>query len=272
MALVTACGEPSAPPPTSSPPSATSAPTSAAPPTVASVDRYAPPGFVDLAEVDPTIIQEIRYYTDHNFVGRPIEGYLEPRCLLTEQAAQALRRAQTAARGKGYSLKVYDCYRPLRAGEEFKQWAKRPDDQAMKAEFFPELSKVALFTDGFVSGGRSTHSSGSTVDLTLVALPAPTQRPFDKGEPLTPCTAPAAQRFPDNTIDMGTGYDCFDTRSHTLDSRITGQARQNRLLLRQLMTDAGFRSYANEWWHFRLADDPHPNTYYDFPVARAALR
>jgi D-alanyl-D-alanine dipeptidase len=38
------------------------------------------------------------------------------------------------------------------------------------------------------------------------------------------------------------------------------------------MTDAGFVNYHNEWWHFDLVNNPHPNTYYDFPVARGALR
>ncbi len=256
---------------TQSPPSATGAPPTTAAPAVV-IDTYAPAGFADLADVDPTVIQEIRYHGEHNFVGRQINGYLEARCLLTDQAAQALKRAQTAARGKGYSLKVYDCYRPLRAGEDFKQWANRPTEQAMKAEFFPSLDKAAVFSEGYVSSGRSTHSRGSTIDLTLVALPARAQRAFVKGEALLPCTAAAPQRFPDNSIDMGTGYDCFDSRSNTLDSRITGQARQNRLLLRQLMTDAGFRSSTNEWWHFRLEAEPHPGGYYDFPVAHAALR
>jgi D-alanyl-D-alanine dipeptidase len=237
-----------------------------------SIDSYAPPGFVDLSEVDPTIQTDIRYAGSHNFVGRPITGYLEPRCLLTRQAAEALQQVQQNARAQGYTLKMYDCYRPSRAGEDFATWAASPDDESMKAEFFPDLSKHALFTDGFVGGGQTSHSGGSAVDLTLVPLDAPSQRPYVPGEPLVPCTAPAGQRFPDSSADMGTGFDCFDSRSHTLDERITGAARDHRLLLKQLMTDAGFVNYRNEWWHYDLVNNPHPNTYYDFPVARGALR
>jgi D-alanyl-D-alanine dipeptidase len=224
-----------------------------------------PQGFTDLSDVDSTILLDIRYHTGHNFAGRRIDGYLQARCLLTERAAQALHRVQESARAKGFSLKVYDCYRPLRAGADFAAWAKTPDAQ-MKAEFFPGLSKQALFSNGYVSGGRSPHSRGSAVDLTLVALPPREQRAFVPGEPLTSCTAPVEQRFPDNTIDMGTGYDCFDTRSHTLDGRVSTAARANRLLLRQLMTDAGFRNYAKEWWHYGLAAEPYPDAYFDFPV------
>src|SRR5215831_16847642 len=190
-----------APPVTSPPASSTPTPTP-----VTSVDSHAPPGFVDLSDVDPTIVQDIRYATPHNFVGRPIKGYLEPRCLLTIQAAQALHQVQMAARAKGLGLKVYDCYRPARAGEDFANWARDLSDQTMKGEFYPDEPKSSLFTDGYVGGGKTSHSRGSTMDLTLVPYPPPSQRPFVPGEPLQPCTAPAGQRFPDNSVDMGTGF------------------------------------------------------------------
>jgi D-alanyl-D-alanine dipeptidase len=274
LGSLAACG--SGPPASAPTPGVT--PATPAPPTsgpepspAVSIDSHAPAGFVDLSDVDSTILTDIRYHGAHNFVGRPIDGYLEPRCLLTDQAAQALRRAQAAAVGRGYSLKVYDCYRPSRAGVDFERWAQAPNDEAMRPEFFPTLTKRQLFTQGFVGGGRTSHSQGSTVDLTMVPLPASAQRPFVPGEPLVACTAPVGDRFPDNTADMGTGFDCFDFRSHTLNPNITGAARENRLLLRQIMADAGFVNYSNEWWHFDLADNPYPDTYFDFPVAHAAV-
>jgi len=249
---------PSKVPASTQPPSPTpSPPPSKSPP---------PQGFVDLSDVDPTILLDIRYYTDHNFVGRRIEGYDAPRCLLTAQAAQAVQAAQRAANAKGLSLKMYDCYRPLRAGEDFKRWGASPSENEMRAEFYPSLSKNDVFKGGYIANNRSPHSRGSTVDLTLVALPPTPQRPFVKGEPLVSCTAPVGRRFPDNTVDMGTGYDCFDSRSHTTDPRVTGAAKQNRLTLRQLMTDAGFRNNPSEWWHYNLIADPFPGTYFDFPV------
>jgi D-alanyl-D-alanine dipeptidase len=269
VALAGSCGAPSSTPP--APVTTSVTPTAPAPTPTVSIDRHAPAGFVDLSDVDPSILRDIRYYTDHNFVGRRIDGYLEPRCLLTLTAARALARVQTAALAKGYRLKMYDCYRPERAGEDFSRWAKSPGEQTTKPEFYPDLTKSDLFPDGYVGGAKTSHSRGSTVDLTLVPVPAPSQRPYVAGEPLTPCTAPQAQRFPDNSLDMGTGFDCFNSRSHTLDSRITGQPRTNRLLLKQLMSDAGFVNYANEWWHFQLSGEPYPDTYFDFPVAHAAV-
>jgi D-alanyl-D-alanine dipeptidase len=229
----------------------------------------APADFVSLSDVDPSILADLRYASDHNFVGRPITGYLEPLCILTQPAAEALQRVQVLARASGYSLKVYDCYRPRQAVDDFVRWAHDPADQRRKAEFYPDVDKSALL--GTYIATTSAHSRGSTVDLTLVPLPAPTQRPYAAGENLPSCAAAVGQRFGDNSIDMGTGFDCFGPRAHTLDPAVTGTARANRLLLRRLMSTAGFVNYADEWWHYALAGEPYPDTTFDFPVTRAAL-
>ncbi|MEV1287447.1 M15 family metallopeptidase [Micromonospora sp. NPDC049679] len=281
-ASVTACAAPTT---TWSAPAASPGATSAAPTTTPTgaattpagsgagteADGQAPPGFVALSDIDPTIVHDIRYQTGHNFVGRPIAGYREPLCILTRQAAERLHLVQTAARARGYSLKVYDCYRPQRAADDFVQWGRHFDDQRMKAEFYPNLDKSVLFTQGYIAPGPTAHSRGSTVDLTLIATPARAQRPYVAGEELVSCAAPVGRRFPDNTVDMGTGFDCFDSLAHTVSPRITGQPMKNRLLLKRLMADARFTNYADEWWHYTLADEPYANTYFDFVVARGAL-
>ncbi|MGC4808274.1 M15 family metallopeptidase [Micromonospora sp. DT233] len=230
----------------------------------------APADFVALPDVDPTIVTDARYATAHNFVGRPIAGYREPLCLLTRPAAEALRRVQEAARATGHRLKVYDCYRPQRAVDEFVAWGRDADDDRMKAEFYPDVAKSRLFADGYL-GAPTAHSRGSTVDLTLVADPPPEQPRYAPGERLVPCTAPAGRRFADNGVDMGTGFDCFDPRAHTAAPGITGLARANRDLLKRLMTAHGFTNYPREWWHYRYDDEPYPETYFDFPVARSSL-
>lgn len=228
------------------------------------------PDFVVLTDLDPRVHADIRYATAHNFVGRPIAGYREPLCLLTRQAAEALRRVQDAALAGGHSLKVYDCYRPQPAVDDFVAWSKRPGEQQTKAEFYPDLAKDRLFADGYI-GAPTAHSRGSTLDLTLVDEPPADQPAYVPGQRLLPCTAPAGRRFADNSVDMGTGFDCFDARAHTDDARITGTARDNRRLLRRLMTDAGFVNYDREWWHYSLRDEPHPRTYFAAPVARSSV-
>ncbi|MFG3142606.1 M15 family metallopeptidase [Streptomyces sp. NPDC048211] len=244
--------------------------TAAAPVAQAKPEPNAPSGFVALRSVDPTIIQEMRYPTGHDFMGVPVDGYRQSLCILTRPAAEALHRAQVRLLAQGYSLKVYDCYRPQRAVDHFVRWAKDLGDDTMKGEFYPQVDKTRLFADGYIAE-KSGHSRGSTVDLTLVRLPALPTRPYRPGEKLVPCYAPQAERFPDNSVDMGTGFDCFDTLSHTDDPRIQGVQRANRQFLKQMLTDAGFVNLAEEWWHYTFKPELFPDTYFDFPVARRSV-
>ncbi|MGZ6778815.1 MAG: M15 family metallopeptidase [Mycobacterium sp.] len=231
----------------------------------------APPDFVSLADVDPTILQEIRYFTPHNFTGDPVDGYLAPMCILTRPTAEALRRAQQEFLEQGFTLKVYDCYRPQRAVNDFVAWAKDLADDRMKAEFYPRVDKTQLFADGYIAD-QSGHTRGSTMDLTVVPLPAQETPPYVPGQPLIDCTAPQPLRFPDNTIDMGTGYDCFDTLAHTLDPRIQGDQLKNRLFLKDGLEKQGLVNYENEWWHYTFKPEAYPDTYFDFPVDPSSLR
>lgn len=236
----------------------------------ATPEPKAPENFVALRAVDPTILQDIRYFTRHNFVGDRITGYQQPLCILTRSAAEALHKAQVKLLKRGYTLKVYDCYRPQRAVDHFVRWAKDLDDQRMKTEFYPQVDKTRLFTDGYIAE-KSGHSRGSTMDLTLVKLPARPTRPYSPGEPLMPCYAPRHERFPDNSVDMGTGYDCFDTLSHTDNPRITGEQRANRQLLKGTLETLGFVNLPEEWWHFTYKPESYPDTYFDFPVTGKSL-
>jgi D-alanyl-D-alanine dipeptidase len=210
----------------------------------------APAEFVALHDVDPTIVQEIRYHTGDNFVGRPIDGYLEGQCILTRPTAEALKEVQRSLCVKGYRLKVYDGYRPQRSVNDFVAWSKDLDGQTMKDEYYPRIDKERLFSDGYIAV-KSGHSRGSTVDLTIERL--------------------CEESNEWETLDMGTGFDHFGTLSHTLNPHIGGQQRSNRLLLKHAMEGAGFFNLPEEWWHYTLRSEPFPDTYFDFPVARNYL-
>lgn len=244
--------------------------TGAPAPAQAKPEPKAPDAFVALRDVDPTILQEIRYTTAHNFVGEPVDGYRKPMCILTEPAAKALHKAQRRLLRGGYSLKVYDCYRPQRAVDHFVRWAKDLDDGRMKQEFYPQVDKSRLLADGYIAE-KSGHSRGSSVDLTVVKLPAWPTRPYVPGEPLVECYTPQGERFPDNSVGMGTGFDCFDMLSHTDDPRIKGVQRANRDLLRGTLAEQGFTDLPEEWWHFTHKPELFPETYFDFPVSRRSL-
>lgn len=224
-----------------------------------------PQGFVRLADVAPDIVQEIRYAGDHDFVGRPVVGYEVPECWLTRQAAEALARVQAGVREKGYSLKVYDCYRPQRAVADFVRWAKDPADDAMRAEFYPRLAKDQLFPLGLIAE-KSGHSRGSTMDLTLVPSGSGPSPVWRKGDPLVDCAAPSGTRFADTSIDMGTGFDCFDPLAATESPDLTDEQRANRELLVSAMEAAGFVNLPQEWWHYTLGGEPFPDTYLDVPI------
>jgi len=224
-----------------------------------------PSGFTYLPDVDPSIIVEMRYYTMHNFIGSPIMGYDTPQCILTNQAAAALKVIQAALLPQNYSLKVYDCYRPQMAVDEFVLWSGDPD-LLMKNEFYPELDKDQLFPGGYIAA-NSSHSRGSTVDLTIITLPPGPQATYERGvTTLIPCYAPQEKRFLDNSLDMGTGFDCFSPIANTNSTEISATQMQNRMLLQGAMVEGGFNSYAYEWWHFTLNHEPFPDTYFNFPI------
>jgi D-alanyl-D-alanine dipeptidase len=240
------------------------------PPEAPAAGTKLPKGFVYLADIDPGIRQDIRYAGLHNFVGRPVEGYLANECVLTEKAAHALSQVQAELAAKKLSLIVWDCYRPARAVSEFIAWSKTSRDIRMKAEFFPNTNKAQLFALGYLSS-RSAHSRGSTVDLGIVPADLPALSAYDPTASLKPCTAAKAGRFEDGTIDLGTGYDCLDPLAITASPHITAEAMSNRKLLQELMRRFGFKPYSREWWHFELADEPFPQQRFDFPVIARAL-
>jgi D-alanyl-D-alanine dipeptidase len=224
-----------------------------------------PDDIVDLKAVAPSMIVDIRYAGRHNFIGHPVPGYDAQECLLTRPAAEGLAAIQFRLSAFGLSLMVYDCYRPQSAVDYFVKWTADPADTAMQREFYPHLEKSSLLQDGYIAS-PSSHSRASTVDLTIVPLPRCAIEVYSPGQPLEACDLPQSQRFRDGSLDMGSGYDCFDPRAHLMASGLSGQQRANRMLLATLMGQAGFAGYRYEWWHFTLRNEPYPKTYFDFPV------
>jgi D-alanyl-D-alanine dipeptidase len=184
---------------------------------------------------------------------------------LTKAAAIALQSVQQALEKFSFSLKVYDCYRPQLAVNHFVKWASVYHDTKTKQEFYPTVDKRHLFRDGYIAA-KSSHSRGSTVDLTIVPIPTPLQEQYVPSQGLYACYLPKKQRFKDNSIDMGTGYDCFHDLAATANGEITQQQRINRLLLKTLMEKQGFKNYSKEWWHFTLKNEQFSEIYFDFVI------
>lgn len=225
-----------------------------------------PYGFVFLRAIDASIAQDIRYATANNFTGHPLPGYAAAECVLRQPAALALQRVQAELARQNLSLKVYDCYRPARAVAAMARWAADPHATPDTSRFYPALKKSRLFALGFIAA-HSAHSRGVAVDLTVVPKDGPQQPSYDADARYGSCAGSAAARAPDNSLDMGTGYDCFDARSFTRSALITAEQRARRQILLAAMARLGFANYKREWWHFSY---PAADTgvAYDFPIER----
>ncbi len=183
----------------------------------ASARAEPPQGFSRLSDIAPEIAQDMRYAGPNNFTGHPVPGYDKPQCWLRTEAAKALAAAEADAKAHGFSLIVYDCYRPTRAVSAFVDWSRNAD-QSTKQAHYPRVDKSQLFAEGYIAA-QSTHSTGLAVDLGV------------KG------------------WNFGTPFDFFDRRSWT-ESKTTPNAHAHRETLVTLMRRHGFENFSREWWHF----------------------
>ena len=204
-------------------------------------------GFVLLGNFVPHIVQEIRYYSTYNFIGDRVDGYEEPCALLTKEAARALKAVASEMIVQGYRLKIFDAYRPACAVRHFVLWGIEDQDIRMKPYFYPDLEKHELFAKGYVAK-QSSHSRGSTVDLTLLDMRTGKE------------------------LDMGSPFDLFSPISHPDCRDITEEQYENRMCLQRAMVRGGFIPMDCEWWHFTLKNEPYPDTYFEFPVSAQYLR
>ncbi|MDA0177134.1 D-Ala-D-Ala dipeptidase [Mesoflavibacter sp. HG96] len=200
-----------------------------------------PKGFVYVQDSLPDLNVELRYCYDNNFVGEQIEGYINEVVIVTAQTVDALKKVQADLKADGFTLKVFDAYRPQRAVNHFVRWAKQVNDTMMKTQYYPKVNKRNLFKEGYIAS-KSRHSSGSTLDVTIVNL--------ETGEEL----------------DMGSPYDFFGPESWVSNTNLTEEQIANRQRLQKVMLKNGFRNYSQEWWHFTLKNEPFKNQYFDFLV------
>jgi D-alanyl-D-alanine dipeptidase len=200
-----------------------------------------PKGFIYLTDYIPHIAVDMKYFSNHNFVGIPIDGYKSNKIILTERACLAVQKIEKELNKEGLGLKVYDAYRPQSAVNHFKRWAKDTKDTLMRQEFYPQVDKRDLFKKGFIAS-KSGHSRGSTVDLTIINLKTKKE------------------------LDMGGDFDFFGEESGHGYTKLNTTQKQNRLKLKRIMEKYGFRPYNKEWWHYTLNDEPFKDKYFNFDI------
>ncbi|WP_428673836.1 M15 family metallopeptidase [Roseibium sp.] len=213
-------------------------------------------GFVYLRDVVPDIRQDMRYASRNNFMRKRLPGYRAAECVLTEAAAKALGRVQNAAVEAGYSLVVFDCYRPQSAVDAMVAWVRTGG--GTDPAYFPKVTQDRLIDQGYI-GAKSSHARGSTVDVALDVLAGVD----DLSRPFAACT-----RRDRDTGDFGTPFDCFDPASQTSSQAVPRRAQALRRTLVKLMQRGKFQNYPGEWWHFTLQGEPFPNRSFDFPIER----
>lgn len=222
----------------------------------AQASKSVQPDLVPLASVAPGVKQDMRYFTRHNFMGKPIDGYEAGVCWLSRDAANSLAAVQKELQSQGLSLKVYDCYRPQTAVNDFVRWGKDLSDQKNKDMYYPRVPKSELFKRGYIAE-KSGHSRASTVDMTVMVLDAKRASKVIRG--------PLADGI---DVDMGTPFDLFDEQSHTENTRQSPDVQHNRRWLRALMRRNGWKNLPEEWWHYTLVNEPYPDQYFDVPVRK----
>jgi|TARA_B110000495_G_scaffold129767_1_gene112937 D-alanyl-D-alanine dipeptidase len=195
---------------------------------------------VYLKSVIPSVKIDLKYFGKDNFTGNKINGYRSNRCIISNEAASALKHVQMDLSHFRYGLKVFDAYRPQRSVDDFVKWS-RNNNRKMKKVHYPKLKKKNLFKEGYIAT-KSGHSRGSTVDLTIID--------FETGLEL----------------DMGTCYDFFGEESWLTFENLNEKQKQNRLLLHSVMKKYGFKSLKSEWWHFTLHNEPFPKKYFNFII------
>lgn len=202
-----------------------------------------PKGFVYVKEFIPSIEIELRYFDTNNFVGKPIEGYIKPKAIISKKAARQLKKVQKELLKKQLGLKIFDAYRPQKAVNHFVNWAKQLNDTLNKQSFYPNVKKQHLFKEDYIAL-RSGHTRGSTVDITIIDLSS-----AEKKE-----------------LDMGSSYDFFGEISWVNYAKLTTKQLSNRAMLQNIMRKHKFAHYPKEWWHFTLKNEPFPTTYFDFDI------
>lgn len=181
--------------------------------------RIAEYGLQDVSLLDSTIVIELRYSTENNFLGKDMYGDFD-RCFLQPDVAEKLVHAQRELRKKYpyYSLIIYDAVRPLHIQRMMWDTLHLPPGEKQKYLSNPE--------------NGSLHNYGAAVDVSIID----------------------ANGFP---LDMGTPYDFFGEKAHPqkeqyfLDNgELTQRQVFNREILREVMRKGGFFGIQTEWWHF----------------------
>lgn len=165
-------------------------------------------GMVRIDEMDPDIAIDLKYATADNFTGKKV--YPVSVCALTKETAQKLIAANDEFIKDGYRVKIWDAYRPLYVQQIFWDIVQNPQYVAD-----PKYG--------------SSHSTGCTVDMTLVDMNG-------------------------NEVEMPTAFDDFSSKASRKYAGASAKAKKNLDYLTKIMLENGFTTINSEWWEYRDSD------------------
>lgn len=223
-----------------------------------------PEGFCYITDIHKDIRTSVRYAGSDNFIGEPFVKYQKPVIIISEEAAHMLSLIQDRVSKDGFDLVIYDAYRPQATVDSFRRWAENIADQRMKEQYYPRIDKAKVHELGYIAR-RSTHSRGSTVDLTIIQK----DKALKASEPIKRKLADGFEFtfLDDGTVDMGSHFDLFDEASWHDSPLVGAEYSKWRNYLRDVMVNYNFEPYSKEWWHYTLAHEPFAETYFDFDIA-----
>lgn len=192
-------------------------------------------GLVDVQELDNEILVCLKYSTEDNFVGVDMYGDLE-RAYLEPAFAQRVVRAEQLLKERNpqLTLLIYDAARPISVQRRMRDIVKGTELESFVA-------------DG-TRGGR--HNYGVAVDLTIATLDG---TPLDMGAEFDEFSTASAVKGTPDTSDASTRTIRVyrDYANSLVDSGVvSADAARNRMLLIEVMCEAGLVPYRREWWHF----------------------
>lgn len=182
--------------------------------------KKAKPPLVNVKNVIPGALVDIRYASDNNFMKTKFNGYKKGYCWVRPETAQALKRVHDYLKNKGYGLKFFDCYRPLRARMHMIRWTRKLHPKWLGVYVGSNLNLKKRFG----------HSCGNAVDVTIVYLKTK------------------------KSVNMGTEFDDFRKIAWTKNAR--GKILGNRMILYRAMLRFGFKNFYSEWWHYTYKYEP----------------
>lgn len=192
-------------------------------------------GLVNITDLDPTILVDLKYSSEDNFVGVDMYGSLNDAYFEVEFAKRVARAQQILReRHPNYRLLIYDASRPISVQRAMRRCVEGTEFESFVA-------------DG-TKGGR--HNFGVAVDLTIATADG---TPLDMGAGFDDFTEAAYVKGTPDTDELSTRRPEV-YRRYALEQVergiISHEAAKNRVLLIEVMYEAGLVPYRREWWHF----------------------